>query len=46
MNRLEVKKIILESDISKLDDLAQQALFVKSGAEIVTLIDDMNQSIH
>ncbi len=45
-NLLEVKKIILESDISKLDDLAQQALFAKSGAEIVTLIDDMNQSIH
>ena len=45
-NLLEVKKIILESDISKLDDFAQQALFAKSGTEIATLIDEMNRTLH
>lgn len=45
-NLLEVKKIILESDISKLDDFTQQALFAKSGTEIATLIDEMNRTLH
>jgi len=42
-NHLEVKKIITESDISQLEILAEQALAAKSRAEIIAIIEAMNQ---
>ncbi|MFQ5659702.1 MAG: phosphoenolpyruvate--protein phosphotransferase [Gammaproteobacteria bacterium] len=45
-NLLEVKKIITESNLNELEDLAQQALFANSGAEVAVIIDGMNQAQH
>jgi len=44
-NLLEVKKIITESNISELEDLAQHALFAKTGAEVAKLITIINQGL-
>jgi phosphotransferase system enzyme I (PtsI) len=43
---LEVKKIVLESDIGKLGDLAQQALKSSSGAEVAALLDKARNAPH
>lgn len=45
-NLLELKKIICETDISKLTDFTEQALACSSGADIAVLLEKQNQIIH
>jgi len=45
-NLLELKKIINETDISKLADFTEQALASSSGADIAVLVEKQNQKIH
>lgn len=44
-NLLEVKEIITRSNISKLEELAQKALFAKTSAEVGEIMEKMNEGL-